>query len=97
MMDRLPRRVPSLDDFCTSVVASVTESLTDTEDEISVTDIPLLREVSGTESTSVKVSPDLDLRFLAPITFPLRLILTGSPSWTRINCCSLTVLWRGTV
>lgn len=62
-------RVPSLDDLCTTVVASVPESLADRDDETSVTDTALLRNVSGKDTASVNASPDLDLRFLPSTTY----------------------------
>lgn len=89
-MERFPMRVPSLDDLCTTVVASVPESLADRDDETSVTDTALLRNVSGKDTASVNASPDLDLRFLPSTTLPLRLIFTGTPSCTLMTCFCAT-------
>lgn len=61
VMERLPMMVPSLEDFCTTVVASVMDSLMEIDDDTSVTEMALFRVVSG--AVSVKLSPDLERLF----------------------------------
>lgn len=89
-MERLPTMVPSLEDLCTTVVASVMESLMEIDDDTSVTEMALFRVASG--AVSVKLSPDLERLFFPSSIFPLRLILTGTPSWTLISCLCVDLL-----
>ncbi|KAK8770075.1 hypothetical protein V5799_013460 [Amblyomma americanum] len=64
-MERLPMMVPSLEDFRTTVVvASVTSSLIEIDDDTSVVETPAFRVISGADAISVKFSPDLERLFL---------------------------------